>query len=93
MLQLLANVVVPVLVETELFSSDAAAEALAGRRLASWLAARLAVAAALVKRSDKRASKWIPRLASQRDVGVLRSVLPARPNAQVALALARLLLR
>ena len=34
---------------------------------------------------------WIPRLASQRDVGVLRSVLPARPNAQVALALARLL--
>ena len=87
----LANVVVPVLVETELFSSDAAAEALVKELSASWPAARLAICAALVARSHKRASTWIPRLASQRDVGVLRSVLPARPNAQVALAVARLL--
>ena len=87
----LANVVVPVLVETELFSSDSAAEALVKELSASWPAARLAVAAALVKRSDRRAASWIPRLAAARDVGVLRSVLPARPSAQVALALARLL--
>ena len=87
----LANVVVPVLVESELFASDAAAEALVKELSAAWPAARLAICAALVARSHKRASTWIPRLASQRDVGVLRSVLPARPNAQVALAVARLL--
>ena len=46
--------VVPVLVETELFSSDAAAEALVKELSAAWPAARLAICAALVKRSDTR---------------------------------------
>lgn len=93
----LANIVVPALVETELFGSRPAAEAVTKELGALWPGASTALACALVQRSGasaahaRRAATWIPQLAAKRDAHVLRSALPARPSPIVALVVAKLL--